>query len=234
MQIKDSTFLITGGSLGIGKATAKLIVKNGGKVAITGRNKVRLEKAAKEIGAFPINADTSKPEDVKRTYDEFLNEFNRLDCLVNNAGIGGKWNQVFDLDVDDFMNVYSVNVFGAALMGKFAANLFKNQKSGNIVNISSTAGTKGFANGTVYASSKFALRGMTQCWQAELRKYNVRVILINPSEVITAFGNGEGIEKKEVPNKLRSFEIAHTIVSTLEMDDRGFIPEVTVWATNPF
>jgi len=234
MQIKDSTFLITGGSLGIGKATAKLIVKNGGKVAITGRNKVRLEKAAKEIGAFPINADTSKPEDVKRTYDEFLNEFNRLDCLVNNAGIGGKWNQVFDLDVDDFMNVYSVNVFGAALMGKFAANLFKNQKSGNIVNISSTAGTKGFANGTVYASSKFALRGMTQCWQAELRKYNVRVILVNPSEVITAFGDDEGKERKEVPNKLRSFEIAHTIVSTLEMDDRGFIPEVTVWATNPF
>lgn len=234
MQIKDSTFLVTGGSLGIGKATAKLIVENGGKVAITGRNKVRLEKAAKEIGAFPINADAAKPEDVKKTYDEFLNEFNRLDCLVNNAGIGGKWNQVFDLDVDDFMNVYSVNVFGAAFMTKYAANLFKKQKSGNIVNISSTAGTKGFANGTVYASSKFALRGMTQCWQAELRKHNVRVILVNPSEVITAFGNEEGKERKEVSNKLRSYEIAHTIVSTLEMDDRGFIPEVTVWATNPF
>jgi 3-oxoacyl-[acyl-carrier protein] reductase len=119
-------------------------------------------------------------------------------------------------------------------MAKYAANLFKKQKSGNIVNISSTAGTKGYANGTVYASSKFALRGMTQCWQAELRKYNVRVILVNPSEVLTAFGDDEGRERKEVSNKLRSFEIAHTIVSTLEMDDRGFIPEVTVWATNPF
>jgi 3-oxoacyl-[acyl-carrier protein] reductase len=234
MQIKDSTFLVTGGSLGIGKATAKLIVEKGGKVAITGRNKERLEKAAKEIGAFPINADTSQPVDVKKTYDEFLSEFKKLDCLINNAGIGGKWNQVFDLDVDDFMNVYSVNVFGAALMAQYAANLFKKQKSGNIVNISSTAGTKGFANGTVYASSKFALRGMTQCWQAELRKHNVRVILVNPSEVITAFGNDQGKERKEVPNKLRSIEIAHTIVSTLEMDDRGFIPEVTVWATNPF
>ncbi len=119
-------------------------------------------------------------------------------------------------------------------MASEAAKLFKKQKSGNIINISSTAGTKGFANGTVYASSKFALRGMTQCWQAELRKYNVRVILVNPSEVTTAFGDGERRERPEVKNKLRSIEIAHTIVSSLEMDDRGFIPEVTVWATNPF
>ncbi len=133
-----------------------------------------------------------------------------------------------------FHNVYDVNVFGAALMASEAAKIFKKQKSGNIINIASTAGTKGFANGTVYSSSKFALRGMTQCWQAELRKYNVRVILVNPSEVTTAFGDDERKEKPEVKNKLRPLEIAHTIVSTLEMDDRGFIPEVTVWATNPF
>jgi len=234
MQIKDSTFLVTGASLGIGKATAKLLVEKGGKVAITGRNKSRLEKSAAEIGAFPINADAGNPDDIKRTYDEFLNEFKKLDCLVNNAGIGGTWKQVFDLELEDFIKVYSVNVFGAALMAKYAANLFKQQNYGNIVNIASTAATKGYANGTVYSSSKFALRGMTQCWQAELRKYNVRVILVNPSEVITAFGNAEGKERIEVPNKLRSFEIAQTIVSTLEMDDRGFIPEVTVWATNPF
>lgn len=234
MQIKDSTFLITGGSLGIGKATAKLLIEKGGKVAITGRNKSRLKKAAKEIGAFPINADVAKPEDIKKTYDVFLKEFKKLDCLVNNAGIGGNWNDVFNLNLEDFMKVYSVNVFGAAMMTKYAANIFKKQNYGNIINISSTAGTKGYANGTVYASSKFALRGMTQCWQAELRKYNVRVILVNPSEVLTAFGDDEGKERKEVSNKLRSFEIAHAIVSTLEMDDRGFIPEVTVWATNPF
>jgi 3-oxoacyl-[acyl-carrier protein] reductase len=234
MQIKDSTFLVTGGSLGIGKATAKLLVEKGGKVAITGRNKSILEKAAKEIGAFPINADAGKPDDIKRTYEEFIKEFKKLDCLINNAGIGGKWNQIFDLELEDFMNVYSVNVFGAALMAKYAANIFKKQNYGNIVNIASTAATKGYANGTVYSSSKFALRGMTQCWQAELRKYNVRVILVNPSEVITAFGKEDGEERSEIPNKLRSIEIAHTIVSTLEMDNRGFIPEVTVWATNPF
>jgi 3-oxoacyl-[acyl-carrier protein] reductase len=234
MNIKDSTFLVTGGSAGIGKATAKLLIEKGGKVAITGRDNSKLEKVAKEIGAFPIHADVALETDVHKTYESFLKEFGKLDCLINNAGIGDGWNELTELDMKVFHRVYDVNVFGAALMASEAAKLFKKQKSGNIINISSTAGTKGFANGTVYASSKFALRGMTQCWQAELRKYNVRVILVNPSEVTTAFGSDERKEKPEVKNRLRPLEIAHTIVSSLEMDDRGFIPEVTVWATNPF
>lgn len=234
MNIKDSTFLVTGGSAGIGKATAKLLVEKGGSVAITGRDKLKLETAAKEIGAYPIHADTAIESDVKKTYEMFLKEFSKLDCLINNAGIGGGWSEITQLEMKVFHDVYSVNVFGAAMMANEAAKIFKKQNRGNIVNIASTAGTKGFANGTVYASSKFALRGMTQCWQAELRKYNVRVILVNPSEVTTAFGNEERKERPEIKNKLRPIEIAHTIVSALEMDDRGFIPEVTVWATNPF
>ena len=234
MNIKNSTFLITGGSLGIGKATAKMIIEKGGKAAITGRNESRLKQAADEIGAFPIHADVANPEDVKKTYELFLKEFGKLDCLVNNAGIGTGWNEVTELRLEDFQKVYSVNVFGAAMMTKEAAKLFKKQNYGNIINIASTAATKGYANGTVYSSSKFALRGMTECWRAELRKYNVRVILVNPSEVKTAFGDPDGIEKEDVPNKLRGVEIAHSIVSALEMDDRGFIPELTIWATNPF
>ncbi|MEJ2505920.1 MAG: SDR family NAD(P)-dependent oxidoreductase, partial [Ignavibacteriaceae bacterium] len=209
MQIKDSTFLVTGGSLGIGKATAKMIVEKGGKVAITGRNELRLKKAAEEISAFPINADVAKPGDIKKTFELFLKEFGKLDCLINNAGIGGGWNEVTELKLEDFQKVYAVNVFGAAMMTKEAAKLFKKQNYGHIINIASTAAIKGYANGTVYSSSKFALRGMTECWRAELRKYNVRVILVNPSEVKTAFGDPDGKEKEEVPNKLRGVEIAH-------------------------
>jgi len=234
MKITNSTFLITGGSTGIGKATAKLLIEKGGKVAITGRDKSKLENTAREISAFPIHTDVAKESDIVKTYEIFLGEFGKLDCLINNAGIGAKWNQVSELDLQSFHQVYAVNVFGAAMMANEAAKIFKKQNYGNIINISSTAGTKGFANGTVYASSKFALRGMTQCWQAELRKYNVRVILVNPSEVTTAFGSDERNERPEVKNKLRPMEIAHTIVAALEMDDRGFIPEVTIWATNPF
>jgi 3-oxoacyl-[acyl-carrier protein] reductase len=207
-----------------------MLIEKGGKVAITASGKDRLEKTAKEINAFPIHADVAKPEDIKKTYETFLKEFGKLDCLINNAGIAGG-GEVEKLKWEDFEKVYSVNVFGAAIMSQKAAELFKKQKYGNIINIASTAGVKGYAGGSVYASSKFALRGLTMCWQAELRKYNVRVMCINPSEVRTSFG---GRKTEEVSNRLRGEEIAHSIVSSLEMDDRGFIPEFMVWATNPF
>ena len=91
MKIENSAFLITGGSAGIGKATAKMLLVKGGKAAITGRDKSKLEKVANQIGAFPINADAAREEDVNKTYELFLQEFGKLDCLVNNAGIGGGW-----------------------------------------------------------------------------------------------------------------------------------------------
>lgn len=233
MKIEHSTFLITGGTSGIGYATAKMLIAAGGKVAITGRDRLRTDCAAAELGAFPITADVANPDDVQRTYQEFLQEFGKLDCLINNAGLG-LFKRIEECTLEDFEYIYRINVFGAALMAGEASKLFKEQQSGNIVNIASTAGTKGFEGGSIYASSKFALRGMTQCWQAELRKFNVRVLLINPSEVTTAFNVQSREEKPEVPNKLRGEEIAHAIKSALEMDDRGFIPELTVWATNPF
>src|SRR5690606_17086083 len=143
-------------------ATAKILIANGGKVAITGRDKARTEKAAQELGAFAITADVARPEDVKRTYQEFLQEFGRLDCLINNAGLG-IFKKIEECTLEDFEAIYRINVFGAALMGGEAARIFKDQSSGNIVNIASTAGTRGFEGGSIYASSKFALRGMTQC-----------------------------------------------------------------------
>lgn len=233
MKLKNAKILITGGSLGIGKAAAKLLVESGAKVAITGRDEGRLQKAAKETGAFPIVADVANPDDIDKTYDIFMTKFKRLDCLVNNAGIG-KSVELENVTLDDLHSVYGVNVFGAALMAARAAAIFKKQNYGNIVNIASSAGLRGYAGATIYAGTKFALRGMTECWRAELRKYNVRVILINPSEVATAFGSTRRVEREAPSNKLSSFEIAHAIKAALEMDDRGFIPELSVWATNPW
>jgi 3-oxoacyl-[acyl-carrier protein] reductase len=233
MKLKDSRILITGGSSGIGKATAQLLSEAGAKVAITGRDKSKLEKAAEETNSIAIHADVGKESDIDETYRIVLEKLGGLDCLINNAGIG-EFPTIEELTFDAFMRVYSVNVFGAAVMAKKAAEIFKKQSGGNIINIASTASLKGFARGSVYSSSKFALRSMTECWQAELRPFNIRVMQVNPSEVPTAFANAERKEREGAPNKLTSFEIAHTIKAMLEMDDRGMIPEVTVWAANPF
>jgi len=232
MDLKSAVALVTGGSSGIGRAVAASLAAAGARVAITGRHEARLREAAKAIGAHPIPADVSVEADVARTYHEVLREFGDLDVLVNNAGIG-VFKPLVDFSRADFERVFATNVTGPMLMAREAAKIFITRGRGNIVNIASTAAVRGAANGTAYYGSKFALRGMTECWRAELRKHNIRVCLVNPSEVLTDFAATAGFTQKSHPSKLRGDEIAHAIQSLLEMDDRGFIPELTVFATNP-
>ncbi|MCF8256048.1 MAG: SDR family oxidoreductase [Flavobacteriales bacterium] len=234
MKLNGAVALITGASSGIGKETARMLAAKGAKTIIVSRNAEKLDAVASAIGAMAIAADVAETSDVERIFRTVTEKFGRLDILINNAGIGLGWAELTEVSLESMQKVYSVNVFGAMMMGQGAARMFKQQRSGNIINIGSTASLKGYAKGTVYSSSKFALRGMTQCWQDELRPFNVRVTQMNPSEVTTAFGSADGMERAEKANRLRSTEIAHQICAMLEMDDRGFIPEVTVWATNPW
>jgi 3-oxoacyl-[acyl-carrier protein] reductase len=224
--------LVTGGSSGIGRGIAEMLVANGARVAITGRNQSRLAEAAKAIGAFPIHADVSKEADVERTYQEVMKEFGDLDILINNAGLGA-FKPLVQMSTEEFEKTFATNVTGAMMMGREAAKIFIKRNRGNIVNIASTAGLRGAPNGTAYYASKFALRGMTECWRGELRKNNIRVFLVNPSEVITSFGAAAGFEQKENPTKLHPEDIAHMVKAALEMNDRGFTPELSVFGTNP-
>jgi 3-oxoacyl-[acyl-carrier protein] reductase len=233
MNLNGATALVTGGSGGIGLAIASALRGAGANVAITGRDESRLAAAAKRIDAHPIRADVSREPDVLRTYQEVFQAFDHLDILVNNAGVG-VIKPLVDMDLAAFNRVFATNVTGAMLMAREAAKHFVDRKSGHIINIGSTAAVRGAAKGTAYYGSKFALRGMTECWRAELRPFNVRVILINPSEVLTEFYATAGLaQNRENPTKLRGEDIAHAVRSALEMDDRGFITELTVFATNP-
>jgi 3-oxoacyl-[acyl-carrier protein] reductase len=232
MNLQNSVALITGGSAGIGKAIAQSLANAGAKVAITGRDPNRLKDAARSLGVFAIQADVCKEDDVTRTYREVMEKFGELDILVNNAGFGIFKNLV-DFSRAEFDAVLATNVTGAMLMGREAARHFIKRQRGNIVNIASTAGLRGAPNGTAYYTSKFALRGMTECWRAELRRYNIRVFLVNPSEVLTEFAATAGLSQKANPTKLVGQDIAHMVKAMLEMEDRGFTPELSIFATNP-
>ena len=233
MNIKSSRIIITGGSLGIGKETAKCLVDAGAIVGITGRNQERLNIAAEYSGAFPIVADVTKPEDIEKTYKEFLAHAGGLDVLINNAGLGA-FPTLMDATLEQYEHIFRTNVFGPAMMAQKAAGLFIEQQHGTILNIGSTASLRGFERGGIYAASKFALRAMTESWQHELRKHSIRVMQVNPSEVATAFNSTERVERTAPDNKLRSQEIAYMIKAILELDDRAMIPEFSVWASNPW
>ena len=232
MNLKNSTALITGGSGGIGYAIAAILAQSGARVAITGRDERKLKEAADALKVHPIRADVSSESDVQRTMSETLKAFGHLDILVNNAGFG-VFKELVNMDKASFEAVFATNVTGSMLMGREAAKHFMTRNSGNIVNICSTASLRGAPNGTAYYASKFALRGMTECWRSELRKFNIRVFLINPSEVLTDFGAAAGLPQKANATKLRGEDIAHAVKAVLEMDNRGFTPELTVFATNP-
>jgi 3-oxoacyl-[acyl-carrier protein] reductase len=233
VDLKNAAVLVTGGSCGIGLETARLLRKRGARVAICARHQDMLQAAAREIGALPIVADVSKEDDVLRMISTVVKEYSDYNVLINNAGFGS-FAPLLELTGDEFFRVWQTNVLGAMLVARESAKHFVGRAYGNIVNISSTAGQRGFANGTAYCSSKFAVHAMTECWRAELRQHNIRVMQVNPSEVQTSFGEGESTHTKpDNPTKLRSTDIAQLIVSMLEIEDRGFVTESTIWATNP-
>lgn len=233
MNIKEARVLITGGSSGLGYETAKQLISKGAKVIINGRNKTNLEAAAKKLGAVSIAGDVSKEEDVMRMIETTVKEFGSFNVLINNAAYG-HFELLVNMNTEKMRQLYETNVLGAMMVARESAKHFIAQQYGNIVNVSSTAGRAGFSGGTAYSSSKFALSGMTECWRAELRQHNIRVMQVNPSEVQTNFGPNAGRPTKPFnASKMQSPDIAHTIVSMLEMDDRAFITEATVWATNP-
>jgi len=233
MDLKNAAALVTGASCGIGFETARILRERGARVAVCARHKTELEASAKLIDAMPIVADVSKEDDVRRMIDTMVKEHGDYNVLINNAGFG-TFGPLVDLSSEEFFKVWATNVLGAMMVGRESAKHFVGRSYGNIVNISSTAGQRGFANGTAYCASKFALHGMTECWRAELRQHNIRVLQVNPSEVQTSFGAGEStMVKPQNPSKLTSSDIAQLIVSMLEIEDHGFVTEATLWATNP-
>ncbi|MEZ4587764.1 MAG: SDR family NAD(P)-dependent oxidoreductase [Gemmatimonadales bacterium] len=233
MRLEGAVSLITGGSEGIGRAIAAALAAKGGRVTIMGRNEERLRKAAAELGVEAVRGDVGSEADAVRAVAEVVARHGRLDILVNNAGFG-VFKPLVEMGLEEIEGVYRTNVFGAFLMAREAARQFVKQNGGELINVSSTSGLKGGRNSTAYGSSKFALRGMTECWRDELRRHNVRVMLVNPSEVLTDFAKKAGRTQEASDKKLRPEEIAAAIVGALEVDPRGFIPEFSVFATNPF
>lgn len=233
MKIEGKVCLVTGATSGIGYETALSLKEKGAIVIGTGRNDEAISEINNSLLFDAVKCDSGNEDEVLSLFSYIKEKYGTLHVLINNAAYG-YFDPLVKQDLKKFEEMFKSNVTGAMLMGREAARIFTANNYGNIINISSTAGTRGFEGGTAYASSKFALRGMTECWRAELRKYNVRVILINPSEVQTKFARNAGFGNRDFnPTKLQAQDIVHAIVSALEMEDRGFITELTVFATNP-
>jgi len=223
-------FLVTGGSQGIGAAIVSLARRAGHHVLFTGRTDRLIEQVCKETGAHGLRADVSIGDDNATTVDACRDKMGGIDVLINNAGFAYRA-EIGALDVDAMKRVFDTNVFGMTDITNRVVPLMKAQGSGDIVNIASTSGMKGGAGGTAYGASKWAVRGITQTWQAELRPHGIRVTCLCPSEVQTHFDGKVG---RNNPNKLYAEDIANTILAALDMPRRVLWPELAVFANNPW
>lgn len=232
MELKNAKILITGGTTGIGYETAKLLRSHGANVIICGRNEQKVTSVAAELDIYGVKADVTIEADIENMFAFAIEHLGGLDVLINNAGLGFM-GSLTDTSVEDFVRIWETNTKSTFICGKIAAKYFIAQNSGNIINVSSMGAVKGFPNGSAYVSSKAAISGLTMCWQAELRKHNVRVMQVNPSEVITEFASKIGHTSTDTEKKLTGLEIAQVISSMLSLNELAFLPEVNVWATNP-
>ena len=223
-------FLITGGSQGIGAALVTLARQAGHDVMFTGRNVGLIDKISRETGAHGLEADVSVGKDNARTVEACQARMGGIDVLVNNAAYC-YLAEIGSLDVSAMRKQFETNVFGVVDLTNRIVPLMIAQKQGDIVNIASTSGMKGGKAGTAYAASKWAVRGISQCWQTELRPKGIRVVCVCPSEVQTNWGGKAG---RNNPNKLYAEDIAGTILAALAMPRRVLWPELAVFANNPW
>jgi 3-oxoacyl-[acyl-carrier protein] reductase len=223
-------FLITGGSQGIGAAIVERARSAGHQVVFTGRKQPLIDAVAKATGAQGLAADVSNPDDNATTVAFCDEQMGGVDVLVNNAGYAYR-GDIGAMDVDAMRAMFGVNVFGLVDLTNRVVGAMKERGDGDIINIASTSGMKGSASGTSYSGSKWAVRGISQCWQAELRPHGIRVVCVCPSEVQTNFGGRGG---RNNPNKLYAEDIADTIMAALDMPRRALWPELAVFANNPW
>jgi 3-oxoacyl-[acyl-carrier protein] reductase len=228
--MQSRRFLVTGGSQGIGAAIVQQARAAGHQVVFTGRTDAHIDATARATGANGIRADVASDTDNQRVVDHCLATMGGIDVLINNAAFGYSA-EIGSIDMARMRELFATNVFGGVDLTNRVVPHMKAQADGDIVNIASTSGMKGAKGATVYAGSKWAVRGITQCWQAELRPHGIRVICIAPSEVQTHWGGKTG---RNNPNKLYAGDIAATIMAGLEMPRRVLWTELAVFANNPW
>jgi len=188
MKLKGRVALITGGTEGMGYATAELFLREGAKVVVTGRSAEKGRKALAKMrglgeAAF-VRGDVSKAKDAQRMVEGTVRRFGRIDVLFNNAGVYVE-KLAEDTSEDEWDRVLDINLKGTFLVSKYAIPYMKRQRSGSIINNSSDAGLVGNRSCPAYCASKGAVTIMTKAMALDYAKYNIRVNSVNPGTIDT-------------------------------------------------
>ncbi|ALU74518.1 3-ketoacyl-ACP reductase [Tenacibaculum finnmarkense] len=236
-DLTNKKAIITGGSRGLGKATAIAFAQKGIHVAITGRNEKRLQETVAELKSYGIDAiytvfDVGNYEQVQKGIKEIIDTFKTVDILVNNAGIAafGTFNE---MKVSDWTQIIQTNLMGMYYVTKEVLPYLIEKNQGDIINIASTAGLSGNATTSAYSASKFAVIGMSESLMKEVRKNNIRVCTLTPSTIASDMSLELGITDGNVEKVLQPEDFAELIVAGLTLPRRAMLKGASLWSTNP-
>ncbi len=237
-HLKGKKAIITGGSRGLGKATALAFAKEGIDVAITGRNEKSLQETVAELKALGINAtyalfNVGNYEEVQKGIKSIIADFGSVDILVNNAGIAA-FGSLNDMKVDQWSEIIQTNVMGMYFVTKEVLPYLIEKNEGDIFNVASTAGLNGNANTSAYSASKFAVIGMSESLMKEVRKNNIRVCTLTPSTIASDMSIELGIANNNSEDSvLQPEDFAELIVAGLKLPRRAMLKGASLWSTNP-
>lgn len=237
-DLKNQTAIITGAGKGIGRSIAEALAAEGVHLGLIARTASDLESLRSElsdkykVNVFVHAADVSVRADIEAAVQNLQEQLGAIDILINNAGIGS-FGKMIDMDPEEWERIIRINLMGAYYTTRAALPFMIEQNSGNILNVASTAGERGFATGSAYCASKAGLIAMSEAVMQEVRKSNIRVVTLNPSTVNTELATSNNLPIGDDDRMMQPEDVADLAVATLKLPARMFVKTAALWTTNP-
>ncbi|MNI12421.1 Sepiapterin reductase [compost metagenome] len=238
MNLTHTTAIITGAGKGIGKEIAVALAKEGVHLGLIARSTSDLEAlqaqltSAYGVKVYHASADVSKQTEVDQAVSSLIEKLGSLDILINNAGIA-QFGTLLDMETASWEQIIQTNLMGTYYVTRASLPTMLQQNSGNIINIASTAGERGFATGSAYCASKFAVMGMTEALMQEVRKSNIRVTALTPSTVHTELAVKAGLNIGDEDHMMQPEDVAELVVAALKLPSRVVLKTAGIWTNNP-
>ncbi|MFJ8101221.1 3-ketoacyl-ACP reductase [Lysinibacillus sp. NPDC096212] len=235
--IAGKVALITGAGRGIGRATAVAFAQEGIHVGLVGRTLENLQQVAEELKQYDVKvaiavANVADLDSITAAVESIRGELGAIDILVNNAGIS-KFGNFMDLTPEEWTNIIDVNVKGVYYTTRAVLPEMLERNTGDIINISSTAGQKGAPITSAYSASKAAVIGLSESLMLEVRKKNIRVTTLTPSTVATDMAVELNLTDGNPEKVMQAEDLADLMVAQLKLHPRVVLKHAGLWSTNP-